>query len=288
MYQTLISVEELQQNGLSQNWVVVDCRFDLADPSKGYQLYRESHIPRAQFMDLEQDLSSPIDSTSGRHPLPDLQQLKEKLGKSGITAQSQVVVYDDCAGAMASRLWWLLRCLGHEAVAVLDGGFPVWKQQAGEISTNVFLPVKEIYQCTDMNTATQDNDWQDLAMPLISGEKLCRSLASIQLIDARATPRFNGEVEPIDSVAGHVPGALNRPFFDNLTAAGVFKPADQLAQEWSSLVEVDQAVVHMCGSGVTACHNILAMAHAGMTNSVLYAGSWSEWIRDSRRPVSTL
>lgn len=287
MYQTLISVEELQHNSSSQGWVVVDCRSDLADPSKGYQLYREGHIPHAQFMDLEEDLSSPIDSASGRHPLPDLQKFKEKLGKVGISTRSQVVVYDDCGGAMASRLWWLLRCLGHEAVAVLDGGFPVWKQQAGDISTNVFLPVKEVYQEADVNTILLD-DWKNLAMPVISSEKLLRSLVDVQLVDARATPRFNGEVEPIDPIAGHVPGALNRPFADNMTAAGIFKPADQLAQEWSSLVNVDKPVIHMCGSGVTACHNILAMAHAGMVNSVLYAGSWSEWIRDSQRPVSCL
>ncbi|WP_036551748.1 sulfurtransferase [Neptunomonas japonica] len=287
MYQTLISVEELQQNSSSQGWVVVDCRFDLADPSKGYQLYREGHIPHAQFMDLEEDLSSPIASTSGRHPLPDLQKFKEKLGKAGITARSQVVIYDDCSGAMASRLWWLLRCLGHEAVAVLDGGFPVWKQQVGEISTNVFLPVKEVYQEVGVNTDLHDG-WKNLAMSVISSEKLFRSLADVQLVDARVAPRFNGEVEPIDPVAGHVPGALNRPFVDNLTAAGIFKPADQLAKEWSALVDVDKSVVHMCGSGVTACHNILAMMHAGMTNTVLYAGSWSEWIRDSQRPVSRL
>jgi thiosulfate/3-mercaptopyruvate sulfurtransferase len=284
MYQTLISIEELQQNSSSQDWVVVDCRFDLADPSKGHQLYREGHIPHAQFMDLEQDLSSPIDSTSGRHPLPDLQQFKEKLGKLGITARSQVVVYDDCAGAMAARLWWLLRCLGHEAVAVLDGGFPVWKRQAGDISTNVFLPIKEVYQ----DTAVQADGWKNLKMSVISSEELFSSMLDVQLVDARATPRFNGEVEPIDPVAGHIPGALNRPFVDNMTAAGIFKSADLLAQEWSSLIDVDRSVVHMCGSGVTACHNVLAMVHAGMTNSVLYAGSWSEWIRDSQRPVSRL
>ena len=288
MYRTLISVERLQQSRASQDWVVIDCRFDLADPSKGYQLYKEGHIPHAQFLDLEQDLSSPIDSTSGRHPLPDLQKFREKLGKSGITARSQVVVYDDCGGAMAARLWWLLRCLGHEAVAVLDGGLPAWKQQAGDISTNVFLPIKEVYQETDVNTAAQDDGWKNLGMSVISSETLSRSLVDVQLVDARATPRFNGEVEPIDPIAGHVPGALNRPFLDNMTAAGIFKSADQLAQEWSSLVDVDKSVVHMCGSGVTACHNILAMAHAGMINSVLYAGSWSEWIRDSRRPVSCL
>lgn len=282
MYQTLISVEELQQNSSSQGWVVVDCRFDLADPSQGYQLFRDGHIPHAQFMDLEQDLSSPIDSTSGRHPLPDVQQFKEKLGKAGITARSQVIAYDDCGGAMASRLWWLLRSLGHEAVAVLDGGFPVWKQQGGSISTNVYLPIKDVYQ------GLEEEGKQRPRMPLISSEELFRSLTITQLVDARAALRFKGSVEPIDPVAGHVPGALNRPFSENMTAAGVFKSADQLAQEWASLVDVDKAVVHMCGSGVTACHNILAMAHAGMTNSVLYAGSWSEWIRDSRRPVSTL
>lgn len=279
MYQTLISVEALQQDFVPQEWVIFDCRFDLADVTKGYQLYREGHIPAAQFMDLEQDLSSAVTDVSGRHPMPDIELLKDKLGKAGVTRGTQVVVYDDCGGAMAARLWWLLRFLDHESVAVLDGGYSAWKQQ-GDITTNVFLPVKTIYQA--------NNQTNDGAMSVISSKELQHKLANLQLVDARVTQRFNGEIEPIDTVAGHIPGALNRPFQDNLTPAGIFKPAEQLLQEWSSLIQVDQPVVHMCGSGATACHNLLAMAHAGLYDSVLYIGSWSEWIRDTTRPIETL
>ncbi len=280
MYQTLLDVEALQKDYSPKTWVIFDCRFDLADATKGYQLYKEGHIPAAQFMDLEQDLSSPVTSTTGRHPLPDLEQLKDKLGRAGVTAKTQVVAYDDCGGAMAARLWWLLRFIGHEAVAVLEGGFPAWKQQSGEVTTHVLLPVKVVYH--------QNNGSITENMLTVSSEALQGQLASVQLVDARATPRFKGEVEPIDSIAGHIPGALNRPFQDNLAASGVFKSADQLLAEWSLLINTDQPVVHMCGSGVTACHNLLAMAHAGLNNSVLYVGSWSEWIRDKARPIESV
>jgi thiosulfate/3-mercaptopyruvate sulfurtransferase len=282
MYETLISVDALQRHYSPQGWVVFDCRFDLADVQKGYRLFREGHIPAAQFMDLEQDLSSAVTALSGRHPLPDFEVLKEKLGKAGVTSASQIVVYDDCGGAMAARLWWLMRYLGHTSVAVLDGGYPVWIKHGGDTSTNVLFPVKTVYQ---ENLSTPD-----AYMRLISSAELQQQLPDIQLVDARATPRFNGIVEPIDPVAGHIPGALNRPFQDNLTIAGVFKAADELAKEWSALVNIHEPVIHMCGSGVTACHNILAMTHAesqdtGLSNSVLYAGSWSEWISDNTRPV---
>ncbi|SIS99263.1 sulfurtransferase [Neptunomonas antarctica] len=290
MYQTLISVDALQRHYSPQGWVVFDCRFDLADVKKGHRLYREGHIPAAQFMDLEQDLSSAVTALSGRHPLPDFEVLKEKLGKAGVTSASQVVVYDDCGGAMAARLWWLMRYLGHTSIAVLDGGYPAWVQHEGETSANVFSPAQTVYQGNLSTT--------DAGMPLVSSAELQQQLPDVQLVDARATPRFNGEVEPIDPVAGHIPGALNRPFQDNLTTTGVFKPADELANEWSALVNAHEPVIHMCGSGVTACHNILAMTHAGLNvlglqnkalnNSVLYAGSWSEWIRDNTRPVECL
>ncbi|SFG64587.1 sulfurtransferase [Neptunomonas qingdaonensis] len=280
MYRTLLSVDALQKDYSPQAWVIFDCRFDLADVTKGHQLYKEGHIPAAQFMDLEQDLSSPVTPTTGRHPLPDLEQLKDKLGRAGVTANTQVIAYDDCGGAMAARLWWLLRFIGHEAVAVLEGGYPAWVQQCGEVTTNVLLPVKATYQ----ENSVSGNG----GMPVISSEELQGQLASVQLVDARAAPRFQGEVEPIDSVAGHIPGALNRPFQDNLTVSGVFKSAEQLAEEWSVLINTDLPVVHMCGSGVTACHNILAMAHAGLDNSVLYVGSWSEWIEDKSRPIASV
>lgn len=279
MYQTLLNVEALQKDYSPKTWVIFDCRFDLADATKGYQLYKAGHIPAAQFMDLEQDLSSPVTPTTGRHPLPDLEQLKDKLGRAGVTAKTQVVAYDDCGGAMAARLWWLLRFIGHEAVAVLEGGFPAWEQQCGEVTTNVLLPVKAAYQ----EVAGSSHN-----MAVVTSQVLQGQLDSVQLVDARAVARFKGEVEPIDFIAGHIPGALNRPFQDNLTASGVFKPAEQLLEEWSLLVKTDQPVVHMCGSGVTACHNLLAMAHAGLNNSVLYAGSWSEWIRDKTRPIESV
>lgn len=280
MYRTVLSVEALQKDYTPQAWVIFDCRFDLADVTKGYQLYKEGHIPAAQFMDLEQDLSSPVTATTGRHPLPDLEQLKEKLGRAGVTAKTQVIAYDDCGGAMAARLWWLLRYIGHEAVAVLEGGYPAWVQQCGEVTTNVLLPVKATYE--------ENSVGNNGGMSVMRSETLQCQLATVQLVDARATPRFKGEVEPIDSVAGHIPGALNRPFQDNLTVSGVFKPVEQLSEEWSSLIKTDQPVVHMCGSGVTACHNILAMAHAGLNNSVLYVGSWSEWIQDKTRPIESV
>lgn len=279
MYRTLLSVEALQNDYSPKTWVIFDCRFDLADASKGHQLYKEGHIPAAQFMDLEQDLSSPVTATTGRHPLPDLEQLRYKLGRAGVTAKTQIIAYDDCGGAMAARLWWLLRFMGHEAVAVLEGGYPAWIKEAGEVTTNVLLPVGMTYQ---ENSVGSDH------MLIISSEALQCQLPSVQLVDARATARFKGEVEPIDSVAGHIPGALNRPFQDNLAVSGVFKPAEQLLEEWSFLIKTDHPVVHMCGSGVTACHNLLAMAHAGLNNSVLYVGSWSEWIQDKERPIESV
>lgn len=279
MYRTLISVEALQENYSTTEWVIFDCRFDLADATRGYKLFREGHIPTAQFMDLEQDLSSVVTEVSGRHPLPDFQQLRDKLAKAGVTNTTQVVAYDDCGGAMAARLWWLLRSIGHEAVAVLDGGYSFWNKHNGDVTTHVYVPVKTIY--------LENVDANKQYMPVISSDELKSQLSDLQLVDARAAPRFNGEIEPIDPVAGHIPGAVNRPFQDNLTNAGMFKSVSQLAQDWSSLIVIDQPVVHMCGSGITACHNILAMAHAGMNNSILYAGSWSEWIKDSERPVET-
>ena len=279
MYRTLLSVEALQKDYCPKTWVIFDCRFDLADASKGYQLYKEGHIPAAQFMDLEQDLSSPVTATTGRHPLPDLEQLKYKLGRAGVTANTQIITYDDCGGAMAARLWWLLRFIGHEAVAVLEGGYPAWIKESGEVTTNVLLPVSTTYQENSVGGNSH--------MSIISSEALQSTLSSMQLVDARAAPRFNGEVEPIDSVAGHIPGALNRPFQDNLTVSGVFKPAEQLLEEWSLLIKMDKPVVHMCGSGVTACHNLLSMTHAGLDNSVLYVGSWSEWIQDKTRPIAS-
>jgi thiosulfate/3-mercaptopyruvate sulfurtransferase len=284
-YRTLIDASTLQQtlqqdlaDNRAPNWVLLDCRFNLIQPDAGRALYRQGHIPTAQYADLNLDLSSPITATSGRHPLPDPKRLAQRLGQWGIGPDTQVVVYDDMGGAMASRGWWLLRWLGHDRVALLDGGLPAWIAAGGELSAAASQPAP----CAAYPLALHRN-W------VVGCEAVVANLAgqSFTLIDARNVERFRGEQEPIDPVAGRVPGALNRPVPDNLTATGRFKPADQLRVEWLALlgdVESDQ-VVTMCGSGVTACHLLLSLELAGLSGARLYAGSWSEWIRDANRPV---
>lgn len=277
-YTTLIDAATLQASYNEPDWVVLDCRFNLADPLAGERAYREGHIPGSFFLDLDQDLSSAITPQSGRHPLPDAQQLGDKLAAMGISKATQVIVYDDCSGMMAGRSWWLLRWLGHPQVALLDGGLQAWQQQGGmlensspETLAKAFVPVVD--QTATVTTETLQNS---------------RLGSAIYLVDARAAERFTGEVEPIDPVAGHVPGAINRPLMDNLQA-GLFKKPEDLRAEWLQLLGDAPAadVVHMCGSGVTACHNLLAMEVAGLSGSRIYPGSWSEWIRDPANPVAT-
>jgi len=277
MFTTIINAEALQQHYQKTDWVILDCRFNLADPQAGQKAYETSHIAGALYLNLDLDLSSPITAHSGRHPLPDLALFAQRLGQLGVSNATQVIVYDDCAGAMAARCWWLLRLLGHRAVAVLDGGFPAWISSGGEADNSIPDTVAVEYAAdlqTNMNLAVHE------VIAGLENQLIC-------LVDARAAERFRGEVEPIDPVAGHVPGALNRPLTDNI-AAGVFKPSEQLHQEWSALLGTRSCdeVVHMCGSGVTACHNYLAMEIAGLLGSRVYAGSWSEWIRDPSRPVA--
>ncbi|MCP4595696.1 sulfurtransferase [Neptuniibacter sp.] len=275
MYQTIVSVETLKQNLGQPNWVVFDCRFNLMDTEAGQQAYAEAHIPGAFYLHLDNDLSSPISPDTGRHPLPDPTKLAEKLAQSGVDKNTQVVVYDDCGGAMAARTWWLLRWLGHDAVAVLDGGLPAWVA-AESCST-------EIPEARESGFTPELHGVMNLSVDQLQQEL---SVGDILLVDARAAERYRGEVEPIDPVAGHVPGAENRPLTDNL-ADGLFKSAEQLHEEWSAVLQgaAPDQVVHMCGSGVTACHNQLSMEIAGLTGSRIYSGSWSEWIRDPNRPV---
>lgn len=273
MYKTLIDVKTVAQHLGNTNWLIVDCRFNLADTNYGQQVYKQSHIPGAYYLHLDQDLSSPITPQSGRHPLPVITVLATKLAQLGLNQSSQVVVYDDSAGTMAVRLWWLLRWLGHEAVAVLDGGWPLWQQQLLPVENTITLPKAK----GDFKPRVQTDfviETPELIPP-----------STWQLVDERAAERFRGEMEPIDPIAGHIPGALNRPLTDNLIQ-GQFKPAAQLKAEWIAILGTTaiNKVVHMCGSGVTACHNQLAMEIAGLTGSRLYAGSWSEWIRDPHRP----
>jgi thiosulfate/3-mercaptopyruvate sulfurtransferase len=278
VFTTLISIDELTPHLADPQWVVIDCRFVLAEPAAGERAYRQGHIPGARYAHLERDLSARVTVDSGRHPLPDKERLAATLGVWGIGPASQVVVYDDAGGAMAARLWWLLRWMGHSGVAVLDGGWGQWLQEGGAVSPEAPPPAQAAFEP------------QPPLVEWVSSEALQGAMLhqTIQVLDARAAERFRGDVEPIDAVAGHVPGAMNRPLQCNLAADGRFLPAVELRRQFTALLGpiAPRQVVHMCGSGVTACHNLLAMEHAGLSGSRLYAGSWSEWIRDSSRPVA--
>jgi thiosulfate/3-mercaptopyruvate sulfurtransferase len=277
-YSTLVSAAILHQHLDNPNWVVVDCRFSLANSDAGSYAYRHGHIPHARYAHLNNDLSSTITDFTGRHPLPDFTLLTKKLGTWGIANDSQVVAYDDAGGAFAGRLWWLLRCLGHDRTAVLNGGIQHWQKQ-GYALTTTFPTLKSTTFRPYLNTA----HW-------LNASQVQNSLAkkAICLLDARTPERHRGEQEPIDPIAGHIPHALNRAFQLNLDNKGLFLSADPLRSQFKQLVGTipPERVVHYCGSGVTACHNLLAMEYAGLTGSKLYAGSWSEWIRDKNRAVA--
>jgi len=281
---TLVSVDDLRAALGARDLVVVDARFGLGDPGAGEAAWRASRIPGARYAHLDRDLSDKTRPASeGRHPLPPIADFRAKLGAWGIGPDAQVVVYDAGDGAMAAaRLWWLLRLVGHRHAAVLDGGFAAWSDagatvEAGEPSAGNDVGAYPVQAFDSTQVATTD-------------EVLARLAQSPGwLLDARNGERFRGEVEPIDRVAGHVPGARNRPFSENLAADGTFKPAAMLRMEFAALLGdvAPDRVVHMCGSGVTACHNLLAMEHAGLAGSRFCAPSWSGWIDDPDRPVAT-
>ena len=278
MPETLVNPAWLADHLDASDVVVVDCRFSLADAAAGSRAYAAGHIPGAVYADLERDLSSPVQPHTGRHPLPNPRVLGRRLGEWGIDGATQVVVYDDAGGAMAARLWWLARWLGHSRIALLDGGIDAWQAAGGPVETSRAAPRPRRFEAHP-----------DEALWVSTGA-LVDALGHHPplLLDARAAERFAGLQEPVDPVAGHVPGALNRPFADNLDERGRFRSADALRTAFARLLAGrDPAdVVHMCGSGVTACHNLLAMEVAGLPGSRLYAGSWSEWIRDGARPVA--
>jgi thiosulfate/3-mercaptopyruvate sulfurtransferase len=271
----LIHVDILHQHIDDPQLVVIDCRFDLGDTTLGRLQYESGHLPGARYADLDRHLSSPITPGSGRHPLPDPQDFARSLGRWGVSPVSQIVAYDASGGAFAARLWWLARWIGHTRVAVLDGGLAAWVDAGGAVTTAVPEPIATRYE-----PRVDHSMW-------IATDQLAQQLDDYVLIDAREAPRFRGEVEPIDSVAGHVPGAINLPFKENLTESGHFAPVEQLAERFAPLASGQRQVVAMCGSGVTACHNLLAMHVAGIDQAKLYAGSWSEWIRDASHPVAT-
>jgi thiosulfate/3-mercaptopyruvate sulfurtransferase len=279
-YRTLITADELATlvtvGETTRPLVVVDCRFNLAIPEEGRESYLHDHIPGAYYAHLDDDLAAPVSQGSGRHPLPEIEQFRLLAGSWGVTPEAQVVVYDQGGGAVAARLWWMLRWIGHPRVALLEGGFRGWKEGGYPLGADIAQPVPDPLPA---GTPGQHACW-------ISTPALEKELAGVCLLDARSAERFRGEREPIDPVAGHVPGALNRPFTENLDESGRFHSSEKLRKQFLALPGGGcRRIVHMCGSGVTACHNILAMEVAGLGASDLYVGSWSEWIRDPSRPV---
>ncbi|MCK6387820.1 sulfurtransferase [Zoogloea sp.] len=274
----LISAQELAESA-TPSWRIFDCRFRLADPGFGKRAYAEGHLPGAMFLDLEEDLSGPVSGLNGRHPLPDPQLLAAKLGSLGVGPDTQVVAYDDTGGMFAARLWWLLRWLGHSRVAVLDGGLQAWAAGGKPVDTALPEPLACHFEASLQRDMKVNADY--VLSHLDDPEVL--------VIDARAPDRFRGENETLDPVGGHIPGAINRFFQDNLGADGCFKQAAVLQEEFGKLIKGGDAhkVVAQCGSGVTACHNLLAMEAAGLDGARLYPGSWSEWCADPARPIAT-
>ncbi len=256
--------------------VLLDCGSDLSDTAAGERAYAAGHLPGAMHAHLDRDLSGPKTGRNGRHPLPGRAELAATVGRWGIRPGVAVVAYDDQGGPYAARAWWLLRWLGHADVAVLDGGKGAWRAAGGALVLE--LPATPAVTASYPAAAP--------AMPTLETDALLAQPGRVCVLDARAAERFRGEVEPLDPVAGHIPGALNRFFKDNLAADGRFKPAAQLRAEFGALVTGVTPVVHQCGSGVTACHNLLAMLHAGLEPGALYPGSWSEWCSDPARPVA--
>ncbi|MCX2861122.1 sulfurtransferase [Paucibacter sp. PLA-PC-4] len=277
-YHTLVSALQLQAllAQAERPVLLLDLSFDLADTVAGERAYAQGHLPGAHYLHLDRDLSAAKTGNNGRHPLPERQAFADRLAALGLRHDSQVVCYDAQGGMYAARAWWMLQWLGHADVAVLDGGLQAWLASAGALSTQ--LP------------AQRAGDFRPAAplVHVLDADRLHASLGRVRLIDARAGERFRGEVEPLDAKAGHIPGASNRLFKSNLGPDGLFLPAEQLRREFSALLApfAPAQTVHQCGSGVTACHNLLAMAHAGLAGSALYPGSWSEWSSDSRRPVA--
>jgi thiosulfate/3-mercaptopyruvate sulfurtransferase len=274
----LVSTEILAQCLDDPDSVVFDCRHDLTDPQRGRAEYAKSHIPGARFLHLDEDLSAPKTGKNGRHPLPDPDTLMEKLGQAGVDSRKQVVAYDAQGGMVAVRLWWLLRWLGHWPVAVLDGGWNKWVAEGRPQSSEIPRPQPTRF------AGKASNSWVGADFVRAGPDN-----PGTVLLDARAPDRFRGQNETLDPVGGRIPGARNRFFRDNLDANGRFKPRESLKQEFAAVLgdTRPENVVHYCGSGVSACHNLFAMEVAGLRGGRLYPGSWSEWCADPSRPVET-
>ena len=282
---TLISVEELRAaQAAGTDLRIVDTGFDLADVEAGRRAYAAGHLPGSVYLHLDADLSGPKTGRNGRHPLPTREAFAETLGRIGVTPSTLVVALDRHGGVYAARLWWMLRWMGHADAAVLDGGVDAWVAAGG---TLVALD-GAASTATTATAATAPYPQRSPLTTQVDADGLAREIGRLRVIDARAAERFRGEVEPIDAVAGHIPGAFNRFHRQNLERDGRFKSPTQLRAEFETLLGSDApgAVAHQCGSGVTACHNLLAMEHAGLVGSALYPGSWSEWSSDPERPIA--
>ncbi len=279
MYTTLIDAATLAQHLNDPSWVVLDARFDLTDPAKGEALYRQAHIPGARYVSLDTHLSGPKTGANGRHPLPSPAAAAASFGGLGVSRQHQVVLYDADMGMFAARGWWMLRWLGHEHVAVLDGGLAAWQRAGLPVTAAETAWAPAVFEPAPADTERVPAD--DVQAHLGDTGRL--------LVDARAADRFRGQNETLDPVGGHIPGAVNRFFQLNLTPEKAFKSPADLRAEWAAVVGGHDAsrVVMYCGSGVTACHNLLALEHAGLTGARLFAGSWSEWCASPDRPKAT-
>jgi len=273
----LVSTEQLRATlDAGATPLILDCSFDLADAAAGERAFGQGHLPGALYAHLDRDLAGAKTGRNGRHPLPSRADWALTLARLGATPERAVVLYDAQGGMYAARAWWMLRWVGHRAASVLDGGLQAWKAAGGALETGASAPVPASgpYPVGQSLVAT------------IDAQALLKSLGRVTLLDARAGERYRGEAEPLDARAGHIPGARSRFFKDNLDAQGRFRPATELRAAFESFGAAPAQVVHQCGSGVTACHNLLAMEVAGLPGSVLYPGSWSEWSSDPARPVA--
>ncbi|MCC6148410.1 MAG: sulfurtransferase [Anaerolineaceae bacterium] len=280
MLRTLVQTQELAKHLDNPNWIIIDCRFDLAQPDWGFKEYLEFHIPGAQYAHLDQDLSGAISPETGRHPLPDTQTFAQKLAAWGIDNSKQVVAYDNVGGSFAVRLWWLLQYFGIQNVAILNGGLGKWIQEnrptKSGMEKGIALPSIPLLAAHHDLLVTTDEMMQKYSDP------------AYRIIDARTQERYLGEHEPIDPVPGRIPGAINRFHGENLQPDGTLKPVTILKQEFTSLLGniSPQNIIVYCGSGVTSCHHLLALQIVGLSGARLYLGSWSEWIRDPKRPIA--
>lgn len=277
-FSTLIGVDELARR--LDSCVLVDCRHDLVDPAYGPAAWAEAHLPGAFFLHQDGDLAGERTGTNGRHPLPDRETLRRRLESIGLADGVQLVAYDENGGMYASRLWWLARWLGHPEAAVLDGGLPAWRATGHPLTREP--PVARARGTLTLRAPLTAQVDAARILAELDGDRVC-------IVDARTAERWRGEIEPLDPVAGRIPGSVNRPYTGNLQPDGRFKPPEALRAEFAALLGARDAsaLVHHCGSGVTACHNLLAMELAGLPGAALYPGSWSEWCTDPSRPVAT-